>query len=61
MDLVWVSQAWVTAAVKPKVEDGAVMDASAGAKLHQVLLFPEPPADPEEDAPSIDNAYLVTI
>eukprot|EP00435_Cladocopium_sp_Y103_P053640 s14_g17.t1 len=57
----WISYplhwAWVTAAVKPKVEDCGVLDASAGAKLHQILFFPPPPADPEKDVPSSDNAY----
>ena len=58
---IWMCQAWVTAAVKPKVEDCAVMDASAGAKLHQILFFPPPPEDPQTEVPSIDNAYLVSI
>ena len=58
---IWMCQAWVTATVKPKVEDCAVMDASAGAKLHQILFIPPPPEDPQTEVPSIDNAYLVSI
>ena len=33
-------EAWITAAVKPKVEDSAPIDAAAAAALHKCLFFP---------------------
>ena len=38
--LVSCCQAWVTAAVKSKVEDASVMDLASAAALHNCLFFP---------------------
>lgn len=50
-------KAWVTASIKPMVEDSSVIDAGIAKNLHYALVFPRDMG--KSDAPSKDSAWLV--